>query len=90
MSILIVYLADIILIRDNKEEINKLIDVIVKKFKMKFLNFSKYFLSMLITRSSKEIHVSQQKYTLNLPKKIGLLGCKVVNTQMDLLNKFDT
>ena len=65
-TILIVCVNDIILTGDYKDEVPKLKLFLAKEFEMKDLGFLKYFLGMEIARSSKEIVVSQRKYTLDL------------------------
>ena len=47
----------------------------------------RYFLGMEITRSHSGIFVSQRKYTLELLKETGLLGCKPMDTSIDLNHK---
>jgi hypothetical protein len=46
----------------------------------------KYFLGIDIAHSSKKI-ISQRKYTLDIIKKIGKIGCKPTSTPIDSKNK---
>ena len=43
----------------------------------------RYFLGMEVARNQKGIYVSQRKYTLDLLKETGMMGCKPVDTLMD-------
>ncbi|RVW83633.1 Retrovirus-related Pol polyprotein from transposon RE1 [Vitis vinifera] len=61
--------------------------VLSKEFEIKDLGTLRYFLGMEVARSSKGIFVSQRKYTLDLLKETGMLGCKPSNTHMDPFNK---
>ncbi|KAK3018269.1 hypothetical protein RJ639_004504 [Escallonia herrerae] len=86
-TILIVYVDDIILTGDDYEEMNRLKTILAKEFEIKDLEKLRYFLGMEVARSNKEISISQQKYTLDLLKETGMLGCKPVDTPMDLTCK---
>ncbi|RVW34622.1 Retrovirus-related Pol polyprotein from transposon RE1 [Vitis vinifera] len=61
--------------------------VLSKEFEIKDLGTLRYFLGMEVARSSKGIFVSQRKYTLDMLKETGMLGCKPSNTPMDPFNK---
>ena len=69
------------------EEIKCLKDVLAQEFEIKDLGQLKYFLGMEIARSHKGISVSQRKYTLDLLKETGMLGCKPATTPMDPAGK---
>jgi len=81
LSILIVYVDDIIVTGDNQLEINNLKGMLAKEFEIKNLGNLRYFLGMEIARSKEGIFVSQRKYTLDLLKK---LGCWVANRLIHL------
>ena len=87
ITVLIVYVDDIIVTGNDEEEISRLKTVLSKEFEIKDLGTLRYFLSMKVARSSKGIFVSQRKYTLDLLKETGMLGCKPSNTPMDPFNK---
>ena len=86
VTILAVYVNDIILTRNYKEMI-KLKENHAKEFEIKDLGLPRYFLGMEVARSQKGIFVSQCKYTMDLLKEIGMLGSKLANTPMDSLCK---
>ncbi|KAK2975560.1 hypothetical protein RJ640_011573 [Escallonia rubra] len=86
-TILIVYVDDIILTGDDYEEMNRLKIILTKEFEIKDLGKLKYFLGMEVARSNKGISISQRKYTLDLLKETGMLGCKPVDTPMDPICK---
>ena len=84
---LIVYVDDIILTGNNEEEIRKLKKFLALEFEIKDLGGLKYFLGMEIARSRKGLSVSQRKYTLDLLKETGMMGCKPADTPMDYTTK---
>ncbi|KAH9657194.1 retrovirus-related pol polyprotein from transposon RE1 [Citrus sinensis] len=85
--IVIVYVDDIILTGSNVIEMENLKKVLAREFEMKDLGSLRYFLGMEIARSSKGIFVSQRKYTLDLLKETGMLGCKPGDTPIDPYHK---
>ena len=76
MTILIVYVNDIILTGDDTREVERLKKVLATEFKVKDLGQMLYFLGMKVARSRKGISISQRKYVLDLLTEIGMLGCK--------------
>ena len=58
MTILIVYVDDIILTRDNTWEVERLKKVLATEFEVKDLGQMWYFLGMKVTRSRKGISIS--------------------------------
>ncbi|EOY17116.1 Cysteine-rich RLK (RECEPTOR-like protein kinase) 8 [Theobroma cacao] len=79
-TILIVYVDDIILTGDDTEEMERLKKTLRTEFEIKDLGQLRYFLGMEVARSKKGIIISQRKYTLNLLKETGMLGCKPAET----------
>lgn len=74
ITILMVYVDDIIIIGDDNEEMKKIKQMMAKEFEVKELGALKYFLGMEIPRSNRSSSVSQRKYTLDLLEEIGMLG----------------
>ena len=85
--ILIVYVDDIILTSDHSEEIDRLKKFLAQEFEIKDLGQLKYFLGMEVARSKGGISISQRKYTLDLLKETGMLGCKPAETPLDPTSK---
>jgi hypothetical protein len=54
------------------------------------LGVLKYFLRIEVTHSPKGIFLSQRKYTLNLLKETGKLGCKPASTPIENKNKLNS
>ncbi|GAA0147741.1 transmembrane signal receptor [Lithospermum erythrorhizon] len=83
ISILIVYVDDIILTGDDSEEISSLKRSLASEFETKDLGTLRYFLGMEVARSKMGIVISQRKYILDLLTETGMLGCKPAYTPMD-------
>jgi len=85
---ILVYVDDITLAGNNKEEIDRIKQALNKTFKSKDLGDLKYFFSLEVTRSKKGIMMNKRKYALKLLKDASLLAYKLANTPMDNLVKF--
>ena len=83
ITILIVYVDDIILTGDDSDEIFKLKRMLATEFEIKDLGTLRYFLGMEVARSKEGIVISQRKYILDLLSETGFLGCKPADTPMD-------
>ena len=83
----IVYVDDIILTGNNEVKIKELKKVVTKEFEIKDLSPVRYFLRMEVAQSSKDIAISQRKYTLDLLKEVGMLGCKPGDVLTDVNHK---
>ena len=55
-----------------------------RDFEIKDLGVLKYFFGMEFARSKEGIFVNQRKYILDLFKETGLLGCKTIETPMEV------
>ncbi|XP_044478603.1 uncharacterized mitochondrial protein AtMg00810-like isoform X1 [Mangifera indica] len=89
ISILIVYINDIILTGDDSEELVNIKKKLARDFEIKDLGLLKYFLGMEFARSRKGIFVNQRKYILDLLSETGLLGCKAADSPLDANLKLD-
>ncbi|KAK8950885.1 hypothetical protein KSP39_PZI004349 [Platanthera zijinensis] len=76
VSILFVYVDDIIITRNDLEEIAHLKEQLGREFEIKDLGKLKYFLGIEVVRSRRGIFISQRKYTLDLLVETGMLGCQ--------------
>ena len=83
MSILIVYVDDIILTGNDLKEMETLKMKLATEFEVKDLGEMRYFLGMEIARSKKGISVSQRKYILDLLQDTGMSACKPADTPID-------
>jgi len=80
---LLVYVDDIILTRNDKEEIARIKQALNQTFKIKDLGNLRYFLGLEVARSKTRIMVNQRKYALELLTDAGLLACKPAPTPID-------
>jgi len=63
-SALLMYVEDIILVENDKEEIERVKEALNKTFKIKDLGDLRYFLGFEVARSKKGIMMNQRQYTL--------------------------
>ena len=87
VTILAVYVDDIIITGDDEVEIKRLKENMSKEFEVKDLGQLKYFLGIEIARSQKGIVLSQRKYVLDLLCETGMLGCRPASTPIDANHK---
>ena len=83
VTILLVYVDDIIVTGDDKREQQKLSECLAAEFEIKILGKLKYFLGIEVAYSKKGIFISQQKYVTDLLKETGRTACKPANTPID-------
>ena len=83
LSILIVYVDDIIITGDDETEIQTLKSRLSNEFEIKDLGQLRYFLGMEVARSKTGLIVCQRKYVIDLLTETGLLGCKPIDTSME-------
>ena len=82
VTALIVYVDNMIIIGDDKEEISKLQKQLSAEFEMKNLWELKYFLGIEVSISKQGIFLSQRKYVLDLLFEVGMLECKPADTHI--------
>ena len=84
VTVLIVYVDDMILTGDDSEEMKTLQEYLSAEFEMKDLGQLKYFLGIEVARSKQGISLSQHKYVLDLLSETGMLACKPVETPIQM------
>ncbi|GJU84678.1 putative ribonuclease H-like domain-containing protein [Tanacetum coccineum] len=87
ITCLIIYVDDMIITRNDKEEITKLKKNLFTEFEMKDLGRLKYFLVIEVLRSKHGILMYQKKYVLDLLAEIGMVDCKPADTLMIVNHK---
>ena len=89
ITILIVYVDDIIVTGNDEVEIGRIKQRLAQDFEMKDLGNLRYFLKMEVARNKNGISISQRKYVLGFLRDTGMMGCKPVDTPMDANVKLD-
>ena len=84
ITLLIIYVNDMIVTSSSPEEVKKLQSHLAKEFEMKDLRTLKYFLIIEVSHSKHELFLSQQKYTLDLLNEIGNSACEPLNTPIEV------
>ena len=90
VTILIVYVDDIIITGNNEEEAIKLEMQLTAHFEIKNLGALKYFLGIEIAQSEKGYLMTQQKYILDLLNETKLLQGKINNTPIETNHRLTT
>ena len=83
VTILLVYVDDILVTSGDVDEIHRLTEALSRQFEMKQLGPLKYFLGIEVVNSKASISLSQHKYTLDLLQETGQLRCKPTTTPLD-------
>ena len=83
VTILLVYVDDIIVSGDDKKEQQMLGECLATEFEIKTLGRLKYFLGIEVAHSKKGIFISQQKYITDLLKETGKTACRPASTPVD-------
>ena len=87
LTLLIIYVDDMIITGDDLDEIRRLEERLAGEFEMKNLGGLKFFLGIEVARSKQGIILSQRKYILDLLAEVGMLGCKPVETPVAVNEK---
>jgi hypothetical protein len=77
--IIIIYVDDLIITRNNDADIFDLKKLLKQKFEMKDLGELRYFLGIKVIQSLKGIWLLQKQYALNKLTKYGMTGCKPIS-----------
>ena len=87
VTILIVYVDDIIITEDNDKEVMKLEEELAISFEVKKLGALKYFLGIEVAQSSSGYLMTQKKYILDLLNETKLLQGKANSTPIETNHK---
>ncbi|XP_017431755.1 uncharacterized protein LOC108339119 [Vigna angularis] len=80
ITIMLVYIDDIIITGNNIYDIDNITDLLNDSFRIKNLGNLSYFLGSEVVRSSAGILLTQRKYALDLLKETGMLDAAPVST----------
>ncbi|XP_028077925.1 uncharacterized protein LOC114279843 [Camellia sinensis] len=84
MTVLLVYVDDILITGNNSAHIASLIAHMHSAFSMKELGLINYFLGVSVTSSSSGYFLSQSKYTAEILTKAGMADCKSAPSPMSV------
>ncbi|GJU48848.1 putative RNA-directed DNA polymerase [Tanacetum coccineum] len=74
---ILIYVDDVIIVENNTKKIQQTKKELDKEFNIKNLGPLKYFLGIEVAKSSDRLVLSQRKYTLDVLKDSGMLGCRL-------------
>ncbi|KAI5328443.1 hypothetical protein L3X38_027840 [Prunus dulcis] len=80
VTLLIIYVDDMIVIGDDTAKIEELQKCLAFEFEIKDLGSLKYFLGVKVTRSKHGLFLSQRKYVMDLLANTRMLDCKLADT----------
>uniref|UniRef100_A0A8R7V940 Integrase catalytic domain-containing protein n=1 Tax=Triticum urartu TaxID=4572 RepID=A0A8R7V940_TRIUA len=83
ITILLVYVDDIVITGNNEVEISQLKKMLAKSFEVKDMGYLHYFWGIKVAYGPKGIYLSQRKYVLDLLEETGMLGCKPTVTPIE-------
>ena len=87
LTLLIVYVDDIVMTGDDREEMTRLKKLLAQEFEIKDLGKLQYFLGIEVAQSKRGIFISQRKYILDLLKETGMTGCKPAESPIESNHK---
>ncbi|WVZ22776.1 hypothetical protein V8G54_001320 [Vigna mungo] len=87
LTILLIYVDDIILTGNNMHTIDNITSLLHAHFKVKNMGNLSYFLGFEVARTSAGIHLSQRKYAMDLLTETGMLAAAPVSTPMNFSAK---
>ena len=87
ITILAVYVDDIIITGDDTLEVVRLKVNLRREFEIKDLGQLRYFLGIEVVRSPRGIMLSQRKYALDLLDETGMLRCRATTTPIEQNHK---
>ncbi|KAM5585973.1 hypothetical protein ABKV19_005070 [Rosa sericea] len=83
VTALIIYVDDMVITGDDREEIRRLQQQLASEFEMKDLGDLRYFLGIEVARGSSSIFLCQRKNVLDLLSETGMLDCRPADTPIE-------
>ena len=87
VTVLFVYVDDMVVIGNYPSEIRTLQRQLATNFELKDLGNLKYFLGIEVARSAQGISLCQRKYVMNLLTETCMLDCKPVETPIEVTSR---
>jgi histone deacetylase 1/2 len=84
---LLVYVDDIIVISSSESATDRLVTALGADFAVKDLGKLHYFLGLEVTHCDAGLTLTQQKYSLDLLRRSGMLKCKTATTPMSATDR---
>jgi hypothetical protein len=81
--VIIIYVDDLTIIKDNDANIFDLKKLLKQKFEMKDLGELRYFLGIEVIQSPKGIWLLQKQYALNKLSEYGMTSCKPISIPLE-------
>jgi hypothetical protein len=81
--VIVIYVDDLVITRDNDIDIFNLKKFLKQKFEMKDLGELRYFLNIDLVQSPKRIWLLQRQYALNKLSKYGMTSCKPISIPLE-------
>jgi hypothetical protein len=85
ITILAVYVDDIVITGNDEGEMKYLKETLAKTFEVKDLGYLHYFLGIEVAYSVQGIYLSQRKYILDLLAETGMLDCKLLQLNRTII-----
>jgi len=82
ITIILVYADDLVLTKNDHEEIAHITSLLDTQFKIKNLGDLTYFLGLEVARNSQGLHICQRKYVLDLLYDTGMINSAPMPTPM--------
>ncbi|KAJ9546310.1 hypothetical protein OSB04_018853 [Centaurea solstitialis] len=82
--VILVYVDDLVITGNSSSEVHKVKTHLKTNFLIKDLGELQFFLGIEILKTDSGLCMSQRKYCLELLADYGYLGCKPINTPMDM------
>ncbi|CAL1391452.1 unnamed protein product [Linum trigynum] len=87
LSIVLVYVDDLIITGDDVAVISQIKENLSVRFRMKELGELRHFLGLEVERTKEGLFLCQHKYAKDLLEKYGMLECKPVTTPVEISAK---